>query len=241
MAVVTTKAIVLSALKYGDTSLIVKCYTQEEGIKTYMVRGVLKPKKKGITAAYFQPLTQLKIVANHNTKNTLNSLKEVQVYQPYKTIYNNIVKQSVVLFLSEVLSNAIQEEEQNTTLYEYLETALQWLDLHDNVANFHLLFLLNLTGFLGFYPDLSDTKKNGFDLLEGVYSDNYANKNVIYKNDFYQFKKLLGINFDAIQEVSFSKEERQVVLQIIIQYFKLHLGNFRNPKSLQVLETVFSG
>ena len=241
MAVVTTKAIVLSALKYGDTSLIVKCYTQKEGIKTYMVRGVLKPKKKGITAAYFQPLTQLKIVANHNTKNTLNSLKEVQVYQPYKTIYNNIVKQSVVLFLSEVLTNAIQEEEQNTTLYEYLETALQWLDLHDNVANFHLLFLLNLTGFLGFYPDLSDTKKNGFDLLEGVYSDNYANKNVIYKNDFYQFKKLLGINFDTIQEVSFSKEERQVVLQIIIQYFKLHLGNFRNPKSLQVLETVFSG
>ena len=240
MAVVTTKAIVLSALKYGDTSLIVKCYTQEEGIKTYMVRGVLKPKKKGITAAYFQPLTQLKIVANHNTKNTLNSLKEVQVYQPYRTVYSNIVKQSVVLFLSEVLSNAIQEEEQNTTLYEYLETALQWLDLHDNVANFHLLFLLNLTGFLGFYPDLSDTKKNGFDLLEGVYSDNYANKNVIYKNDFYQFKKLLGINFDAIQEVSFSKEERQVVLQIIIQYFKLHLGNFRNPKSLQVLETVFS-
>lgn len=240
MAVVTTKAIVLSALKYGDTSLIVKCYTQEEGIKTYLVRGVLKPKKKGITAAYFQPLTQLKIVANHNTKNTLNSLKEVQVYQPYRTVYSNIVKQSVVLFLSEVLSNAIQEEEQNTTLYEYLETALQWLDLHDNVANFHLLFLLNLTGFLGFYPDLSDTKKNGFDLLEGVYSDNFANKNVIYKNDFYQFKKLLGINFDAIQEVSFSKEERQVVLQIIIQYFKLHLGNFRNPKSLQVLETVFS-
>ena len=100
--------------------------------------------------------------------------------------------------------------------------------------------MLNLTGFLGFYPDLSDNTRNGFDLLEGVYSDNYANKNVIYKNDFYQFKKLLGINFDAVQEVSFSKEERQVVLQIIIQYFKLHLGNFRNPKSLQVLETVFS-
>jgi len=240
MAVLTTKAIVFSALKYGDTSLIVKCYTQEEGIKTYMVRGVLKPKKKGITAAYFQPLTQLKIVANHNTKNTLNSLKEVQVYEPYKTVYNNIIKQSVVLFLSEVLNNAIQEEEQNATLYEYIETALQWLDLHDNVANFHLLFLLNLTGFLGFYPELSDANKNGFDLAEGVFSENYANKNVIYKNDFYQFKKLLGINFDKIQEVSFSKEERQIVLQIIIQYFKLHLGNFRNPKSLQVLETVFS-
>ncbi len=239
MAIVNTKAIVLSALKYGDTSLIVKCYTQEEGVKSYMIRGVLKPKKKGITIAYFQPLTQLKIVANHNTKGNLNSIKDVQIYQPYKSIYTNIVKQSVVLFLSEVLSNAIQEEEKNTTLYEFLETAFTWLDLHDNVANFHLLFLLNLTGYLGFYPDLSNNDKSGFDLLEGVFSDEISNKNVIYKNDFYQFKKLLGINFDALEKVSFSKAERQVVLQIIIDYFKLHLGNFRTPKSLQVLETVF--
>ena len=146
MAIVTTKAIVLSSLKFGDTSLVVKCYTEEEGVKTYLLRGILKPKKKGITAAYFQPLTQLKIVANHNSRNTLNSIKEVQVSQPYRTIYSDIIKQSVVLFLSEVLSSSIQEEEQNKTLYSYLETAFIWLDTHDKIANFHLLFLLNLTG-----------------------------------------------------------------------------------------------
>ena len=117
MAVVTTKAIILSSLKYGDTSLIVKCYTQEEGVKTYLIRGVLKPKKSGLKAAYFQPLTQLRIVANHNSKNTLNSIKELQVIHPYKTFHTDIVKQSVVLFLSEVLSNSIQEEEQNLALY----------------------------------------------------------------------------------------------------------------------------
>jgi DNA repair protein RecO (recombination protein O) len=65
-------------------------------------------------------------------------------------------------------------------------------------------------------------------------------KNVIYKNDFHQFKKLLGINFDDIETVAYSKQERQVVLKIIIQYFELHLDGFRKPKSLQVLETVFS-
>ena len=189
MAIVTTKAIVLSALKYGDTSLIVKCYTQEEGVKSYLVRGVLKPKKSGLKAAHFQPLTQLRIVANHNSKNTLNSIKEVQVINPYATFHTDIVKQSVVLFLSEILSNSIQEEEQNSALYEYLETAFIWLDIHDKVANFHLLFLLNLTGFLGFYPDTSETNKKGFDLLEGVFSDNIHEKNVISKNDFYQFKK----------------------------------------------------
>ena len=240
MAVVTTNAIVLSSLKYGDTSLIVKCYTQEEGVKTYLIRGVLKPKKSGLKAAYFQPLTQLRIVANHNSKNTLNSIKEVQVIHPYRTFHTDIVKQSVVLFLSEVLSNSIQEEEQNLALYEYLETAFIWLDVHDRVANFHLLFLLNLSGFLGFYPDTSDKNKKGFDLLEGVFSDNIHEKNVISKNDFYQFKKLLGIIFDTLENVTYSKEERQLVLKVIIQYFKLHLDSFRNPKSLQVLETVFS-
>ena len=240
MAVITTNAIVLSSLKYGDTSLIVKCYTQEEGVKTYLIRGVLKPKKSGLKAAYFQPLTQLRIVANHNSKNTLNSIKEVQVIHPYKTFHTDIVKQSVVLFLSEVLSNSIQEEEQNLALYEYLETAFIWLDVHDRVANFHLLFLLNLSGFLGFYPDTSEKNKKGFDLLEGVFSDNIHEKNVISKNDFYQFKKLLGIIFDTLENVTYSKEERQLVLQVIIQYFKLHLDSFRNPKSLQVLEIVFS-
>ncbi|SDS40756.1 DNA replication and repair protein RecO [Polaribacter sp. KT25b] len=240
MAIVTTKAIVLSALKFGDTSLIVKCYTQEEGVKSYLVRGILKPKKSGLKAAYFQPLTQLRIVANHNNKNTLNSIKEVQVIHPYKTFHTDIVKQSVVLFLSEVLSSSIQEEEQNSALYKYLETAFIWLDMHDKVANFHLLFLLNLTGFLGFYPDTSEINKKGFDLLDGVFSDNIYEKNVISKNDFNQFKKLLGIIFDTLENVTYSKVERQLVLQVIIQYFKLHLGNFRTPKSLQVLETVFS-
>lgn len=240
MAIVNTKAIVLSAIKYGDTSLIVKCYTKEEGVKTYLIRGVLKPKRKGIKVAYFQPLTQLKIVANHNSKNTLNAIKEIQVNHPYKTIHSDIVKQSMVLFLSEVLSSSIQEEEQNKTLYSYLETAFIWLDTHDKIVNFHLLFLLNLTGFLGFYPDLSEKDKIGFNLLEGNFSDSTQDKNVIYRNDFYQFKKLLGINFNRLETVSYSKDERQLVLQMIIKYYALHLDSFRNPKSLQILETVFS-
>lgn len=117
MAVITTRAIVLNSLKYSDTSLIVKCYTAEEGLKSYIIKGVLKAKKGGIKVAYFQPLTQLILVANHSTKSSLHTLKEVQILHPYKTIFRDIVKQSVVLFLSEVLSNSIQEEEKNTDFY----------------------------------------------------------------------------------------------------------------------------
>jgi DNA repair protein RecO (recombination protein O) len=68
----------------------------------------------------------------------------------------------------------------------------------------------------------------------------FSGKNVISGNSFYQFKKLLGINFDGIEKVSFSKQERQLVLKIIIRYYELHLEGFKNPKSLQILETVFS-
>ncbi len=240
MAVITTKAIVLSSLKYSDSSLIVKCYTKEEGLKSYLIRGILKAKKGGLKIAYFQPLTQLKIVASHSNKGSLNSIKEVQVLNPYKTVYKDIVKQSVVMFLSEVLTYAIKEEEKNNPLYQYLESGLNWLDLNDKIANFHLLFLLNLTRYLGFYPDLSEKENLGFDLIEGNFTNYTSPKNVISGVNFYQFKKLLGINFDGIEKVSFNKQERQVVLKTIIRYFELHLDGFKKPKSLQVLETVFS-
>ncbi|WP_288955271.1 DNA repair protein RecO [uncultured Polaribacter sp.] len=240
MATVTTKAIVFSSLKYSDTSLIVKCYTQEEGLKTYIIKGVLKAKKGGIKVAYFQPLTNLKIVANHNNKGKLNTIKEVRISNPYKTIYKDIVKQSVVLFLSEVLTYAIKEEEKNELLFKYIETSLIWLDLHNKIANFHLLFLLNLTKYLGFYPDLSEKEKLGFNLIEGNFTEVSSQKSIISGNEFYQFKKLLGIHFDSIEKVSFSKQERQIVLKIIIRYFELHLDGFKNPKSLQILEAVFS-
>lgn len=240
MTVVSTKAIVLSTVKYSDTSLIVKCYTLKDGLKSYLVRGVLKSKKGGLKAGYFQALTQLNLIANHSEKRTLHTIKEVHVSNPYKSIYKDIVKQSIVLFLAEVLSYAIQEEEPNNNLFSYIETAFTWLDVHDHVANFHLLFLFNLTQFLGFYPDVSEKEKLGFNLIEGNFTNNTTQKNTIYKNEFYQFKKLLGINFDAMESVSFSKQERQTVLKIIIRYFELHLDGFRTPKSLQILEAVFS-
>lgn len=240
MAIVNTKAIVLSSLKYGDTSLIVRCFTLEEGIKSYLIRGVLKTKKGKIKAAYFQPLTQLNIEANHNNKGNLNSLKEVHVIHPYKNIYSNIFKQTIVLFLSEILSSSIQEEEENTLLFSFIETSLIWLDTHDKISNFHLLFMLNLSKYLGFYPDISGIENQYFNLIDGGFTSETLEKEVIYGGDLYQFKKLLGTTFDTVEEVKFSKRERQQVLSIIIRYFELHLDGFRNPKSLGVLETVFS-
>ncbi len=240
MAIITTKAIVFSTIKYGDTSLIVKCFTLEEGMKSYMIKGVLKSKKGKLKAAYFQPLTQLQLTASHNNKGNLNTIREAHVSIPYESIPLKIIKQTIILFLSEILSTIIQEEEKNEGLYNYIETALIWLDTHDAISNFHLLFLLNLSKYLGFYPDTSNLNATAFSLLEGSFTNSSYEKLTLINTDLTLFKKLLGINFDAIHTISFNKRERQTLLRIIIQYFELHLEGFKKPKSLDVLETVFS-
>jgi len=240
MADVTTKAIVISAIKYSDTSIIVKLYTKEVGLVSYLLKGILKSKKGKLKIAYFQPLTQLNIVASHQKNRNLQILKEAQVIHVYNSLHTTIVKQSIVMFVSEILSSAIQEEENNSLLYDYLERSFIWFDSHEHISSFHLLFLLNLTKFLGFYPDTSNSNLNGFHLEEGLFTENMNEKEIIKADELIQFKKLLGINFDSVENINFTKIQRQKLLQTLIRYFELHLGGFRKPKSLAVLETVFS-
>jgi len=235
----TTNAIVLNTIKYGDTSLITTCYTENCGIKSYLLKGVLKAKKAKIKAAYFQPLMQLSISANHNNKGALNSLRDVEVLHFYNSIYTKIKKQTIALFLAEILHYSIKEEEQNSVLFKYLETSFLWLDTHDEVSNFHLLFILNLTKFLGFYPEMKSIHNSYFDLLQGSFTTNKKTTTVSGDN-LEQFKKLLGINFDVLHQVDYSAANRQTVLSILIQYLELHLSGFRKPKSLNVLKTVFN-
>lgn len=235
----TTKAIVINTIKYGDTSLIVTCYTESGGIKTYMLKGILKARKTRIKPAYFQPLMQLNLTVNHNNKGNLNSIRDLEVSNFYSSIYTNIKKQSIALFLAEIIYYAIREEEQNSTLFQYLETSFLWLDTHDNISNFHLLFLLNLTKFLGFYPETSAINNLYFDLLEGSFVD-YNRHNTVSGDNLVQFKKLLGINFDVLHTIDFSAVNRQAVLSILIHYYELHLGSFKKPKSLEILKSVFS-
>ncbi len=236
---VTTKAIVLSSLKYGDTSLIVKAFTESDGLKAYLLKGILSAKRGKVKAAYFLPLMQLEIVANHKNKGTLESIKEVRVVEPYKTLHTDIVKNSMVLFLSEMLGNSIQEQEKDSALFNYLEYALYWLDGHPSNSNFHILFLLNITKYLGFYPDISFKDEQYFDLVEGSFYRTPTLNPLIEDESLVYFKKFLGINFDALNAIQMSKSLRQELLKKVILYFELHLHSFRKPKSLAVLNAVF--
>ena len=105
--VITTKAIVFSSLKYGESDLIVKCFTESSGLKSYLLRNVLKSKKGKLRSSYFQLLSLIEIEASHKNKGTLERINEAKMFYPYQSLHTNIVKSSLVIFLAEILSNTI--------------------------------------------------------------------------------------------------------------------------------------
>lgn len=237
---VSTKAIVISKLKYRDNDLIIKCYTENFGVQSYLLRGVLKSKKGKLKTAYFQLFTQLDIIVSYKENRSLQSLTEVKPSAFYQSIYSNVAKSAIVMFLAEVLSGILKEEEKNQSLYTYLETTLLWLDTNDEISNFHLLFLLNLSRYLGFYPELANTNLDYFNLEDGKFQNQKTNLYCISGEKLTQFKQLLGINFDALNSVNINSKKRQDILNMILLYFELHLGSLKKPRSLQVLNQVFA-
>jgi len=236
---IKNNSIVLSKLKYRDYDLIVKCYTQQRGVVSYILRGVLKSKRGQAITVYFQALSQLQIEENYRPNQSLQSIKEVKLNYIYKSLHTNIYKSAIVLFLAEILSNVLKEEEKNDELFNFIETALQYLDNVDNFSNFHLLFLLKLTRYLGFQPENLNNNFSFFNLESGIFE---ASNNGIYSvsgENLTLLKSLLGTNFDTLDAIKINAKQRQVFLNMLLHYFELHLGSFKKPKSLQVLNDVF--
>lgn len=235
---VKTKAIVISSIKFQEKSLIVKCFTQSHGLKSYFVRDAFSGRKSNQKIAYFQPLTILEIEAVHKNKGTLENFKEIKISTPFQTIHSDIFKSTIVMFISEILHHSIHEEEENESLFSFLETALLWLDHHDEIANFHLILLLETTKYLGFYPDISDIEMPFFEMTEGVFTPFHAISSLT-EHETNLFKKLISLKLDNDQKI-FHVIERQIVLKVLIDYYSFHLDGFRKPKSLEVLKEVFS-
>ncbi len=235
-----TEAIVIHALRYGETDLIVKLFTRSNGLKSYLLRGILKSKKGKLRAALFQPLTQLEIEAVHKNKGGLERLKEAKIKTAYVSLHTQILKSSIVLFISEVLKNSIQEEEENEALYEYLEATLLWLDTHDEIANFHIVFMIKLTQYLGFYPDTSQIDLPCFNLEEGTFGISRRHIHNIEGLQVSYLKEFLGTTFDEGMNIKLSKVIRSNLVNTLLTYFELHLHGFKNLKSLAILNEIYN-
>ncbi|MFM2229644.1 MAG: repair protein RecO [Bacteroidota bacterium] len=235
---VKTKAIVLSALKYQEKSLIVKCFTQSDGLKSYFVPSAYSGKKSNQKIAYFQPLTLLEIEAVHKNKGTLEHFREIKLAAAYHSIPMDVVKSTIVIFLSEMLHHSIREEAKNAPLFDLLESALLWLDAHDDIANFHLILLLEVTKYLGFYPELDNTTDPFFELTEGQFVP-FQGMNCLSEHETVLWRKLMEQHIENPGKV-FTATERAILLKILLDFYTIHLDGFKKPKSLDVLREVFA-
>ena len=238
--IVKTRAIVFSAIKYSEADLIVSCFTESDGIKSYLLRNILKAKKSALKSSYFQPLTQLEIIASHKNKGTLEYIKEAKISVPYSNLHTNIVKSSLVLFLSEMLKNCVREEESNPWLFTFIEEAILWLDQNEGVANFHIAFLLRLSHFLGFYPDASSVELEYFNILEGHFQENKTSEYCLQGETVENLKRFFDLGFDDMDSIKLSKSARSHLLELILTYYNLHVQGYLRPKSLLVINQLFS-
>ncbi len=237
---VQSHAIVLHSLRYSENDLIVSLLTKTSGVRSYLLKGVLKSKRGKIRAALFQPLTLLEIEANHKNKGTLERIREAKILHPYTTLHTDLTKNAIVFFLSEVLKNAIKEEETNDELFEYIKTTLLWLDSHHKCGNFHIIFLIKLTQYLGFYPDITSVSELFFDLQEGCFKSINSNVYCVQGEQVEKFKEFLGTTFDKSMDVIISRNIRNDIVNLLLVYFELHLHGFKKPKSLSVLNEIFN-
>ena len=234
-----TEAIVLKTFKYSETSIIAKIYTQEFGLLSFMVHGVRKKKSK-FSASLFQPLQILSLEINYKTKSNLHNIKDISLSEGVQNIHSNIIKSSIAFFLAELVSKTVREEEENENLFRFLHNSIVFLEAAEDteISNFHLIFLIGLSRYLGFYPNNSDMPY--FNTLTGNFEQAYNTQYCFNDIESSVLKQLLEQNYSNSQNLNINKECRQSLLVGILKFYHIHLPEMGEIKSLDVLKMVFS-
>ncbi len=222
---IKTKAIVLKYIKYTDNSIIAHLFTQNSGKQSFIIKGV-RSKKSKIKINLFQPFSILEIETIQKSKNNIYSIKEAKPAIVLNNISTDITKSSIVFFITEIINKILKDEEPDNDLYNFIEDFIINLEEAENINNFHLIFLIRLTSFLGFLPNIDKIKTE----FNKRYSFDYTTVfETILKTKDYKIE-LYGIN----------KTNRAELLQLILNYYSLHIPNFGEIKSLSILQEVFS-
>ena len=172
----------------------------------------------------------------------MQRIKEAKSGLAVTQLHFHPVKNALSLFLSEVLYRTIQEKEANRPLFDYLYRSIKWLDIADKgIANFHLAFLLQLSAYLGIHPNSGSYKKGYFfDLRNGIFSGFLPeHNNYLNKEDSIVFERLLRINFENMALYTFTRHERARIIRYIIEYYRIHLSDFPEIKSLAVMQSLY--
>ena len=237
---IKTRGIVLSYLKYRETSIIARIYTERLGVQSYVVNGVRKAKPPG-RIALFQPFTLLELVAYvARGSGGLTRLSEFRCAEPFQSLPYDVRKSSVVLLLSEILSRAVREEEQNEPLFNFLHDSLQTFDQQTTgTENFALVFLLGLTAYLGFGIS------SGAELTDQVIMAGHtATAHGATGPATLRLREFDGYLDELLRDPAHSTipngRIRHELLNVLIRYYQLHVEQMGEIRSLDILSEVLS-
>jgi len=237
---IKTSGIVLHSIKHTDSTTIITVYTRQFGRVSYMVHGINR-KKSVCRAAILQPLSIVEMDVSHTPGKNIQHLKEMRMEQPFTGIPFNPVKNSLALFLSEVLFRTLRQTEPDDSLYLFLENSILQLDCSETgISNFHLVFLLKLTRYLGFQPNQEGAQVNYFDLMNGVFmKEKPLHSHFVLPDVSADFIKVLNADYSTMQNLAFTRARRSNLLQSIVEYYQLHIPGFHGLHSLSVLQSLF--
>lgn len=238
-----TAAIVLHCLKYNDTSNIVNVYTEASGRCSYIIK-VSRARKGNVRPSLFHPLALVELEAEGKNTAQLRRITEARLLHPLPSLPFDPVKSAIALFLGEFLYHALREEGTNRPLFAYLTHSIRWLDgcTGSSVANFHLVFLMRLSRFLGLYPNLDGYLAGDyFDLLNAQFCRRPPlHGNYLHPEEAAAICRLMRMNYYNMHLFSFNRQQRIRCLEVLNDFYRLHIPSFPQLRSLEVLQELFN-
>lgn len=241
----TTKAIVLRTIKYGDTSIVVTMYTELFGVQSYLVNGVRSEKKSSAKANIYQPTTLLELEVYHQPNKNLQRIKEARIYFLYQSLQSVMVKNTIAIFVTELITKTISEPEESAVLFDFFENCYMHIEKSatSSLANFPILFTLQLADRLGFALQNYYTESTPvLDLQNGLFCTMADIQHGYYCTE--ANAKLLSEIFlsdeNQIVNANLNQQKRKELLAICLQYIHLHIPHMGELKSVEILHEILS-
>ncbi len=241
-----TKGIVLRTVKYGDTSIITTVYTELFGVQSYIVKGVRQSSKTSAgKASFFQPAAMLDMEVYHNEQKQLQFIKEYQWSYLYEKVLFDVVRNTVAMFVIELLQHTLKQPEANPELFYLIEDTLKQLDKGTDTltGNLPLYFALHLGSELGFqFHGKYSEQTSVLDLQEGMFiAEKPTHPYYLEGNHARITSELSDIKFyNDLENIQLNRIIRRELLQAYQTYLALHIHDFGEMKSFAILQEILS-
>ena len=235
-----TRGLVLNTINYNDKYILAQVFTESFGRVTYMVSKA-KGKSSKVPRSLFSPLAILDMEVEHQASRDIQRIREARVDAHLYGIASDLAKTSMAFFLSEFLTRVLRDTS-DKLIFEFLDQSVQILEITDkSIANYHLVFMLKLSHFLGFYPNLEEYKDNGlFDMINGEFvTYQPLHRHFLNRQESKVLSLLARISYENMHYFVFTRQDRVIIINRIIEYYRLHLYDFPMLKSLDVLHELF--